>query len=87
MGSDPSLENALYHATDPQAAFAVLHAFDDPDLNTMLVKLDRRSPLSDPPAAHPPAERREAKGDETETDTGAAPRISAVGAPPTPRAP
>lgn len=41
LGSDASLEHSLYHAPNPAAAFAVLHAFDDPDLNSMLARLDR----------------------------------------------
>ncbi len=40
IGSDAELERSLLHAPDAQSAFEVLHAFDDPDLNTVLARLD-----------------------------------------------
>lgn len=49
VGSDASLEHSLYHAPSADAAFAVLHAFDDPDLNSMLTRLERVGAESERP--------------------------------------
>jgi mannitol/fructose-specific phosphotransferase system IIA component (Ntr-type) len=54
VGSDAALEQSLYTAPNAARAFAILHAFDDPDLNTMLARLDRVALDSDRPG--PPAE-------------------------------
>ncbi|MCB9595129.1 MAG: cation:proton antiporter [Sandaracinaceae bacterium] len=40
VGSDRSLEHALYHAKSPQEAFQVLHATDAADLNEILENLN-----------------------------------------------
>lgn len=53
VGSDAALEHSLYHASDAEAAFAILHAFDDPDLNTMLAGVEGPPVESIRPAAAP----------------------------------
>ena len=40
IGSDRSLEHALYHARDPREAFQILHATDEADLNEILERME-----------------------------------------------